>query len=231
MSAHDHMCYSESSQSELAGCNFSIYSQSETPICIRDSNGNFVYSNAMFSECVKGTEYTSEFWFSKLDGDMQYILLARELETLANPLTASVIKVVIDGSYHWHVLFQVSRINGTDFIIWSFLNNVIVYKETMTASGIRLPSVLNVVHPALSLESQDYEAFCLFFSGLSHKCISKYLGITPATSRNRIARAYERIGLSDRDSMILYLNVNSFLPSIHAYASSLIKMRKCIVRG
>lgn len=167
----------------------------------------------------------------KLDSDLQYTLLARGLDTLANPLTASVIKIVIDGGYHWHVLFQVSRISGTDLIIWSFLKNVIVYKETMTASGIRLPSVLKVVHPALSLESQDYEAFLLFFSGLSYKCISKYLGITPATSRSRIARAYERIGLSDRDSMILYLNVNSFLPSIHAYASSLIRMRKCIVRG
>lgn len=225
MSAHDHMCSSESSQSELVDCNFSFYSHSENPICIRDTCGNFIYSNSMFSECIKGTEYDCQFWFNKLPIETRCALLARELDALSEPTIAVVKSFNMEDSFRWYVLYQVVRVNGNNVVVWLFMKNIVVVDSgNKTAKDIRL-SHRTAIHPQSILQPQDYETFCLYFSGVTHQRISQLLGITVSASKKRISKTYQQMNIKGRSEMSSYLEANSFLQNIHVYAFEIIQKK------
>lgn len=225
MSARDSMRSSDSSQSQQEATRFKIFDNSEVPICIRNSSGVFVYSNHNFSNVIKGCEYDSAYWFEKLPLEIKCLLLASEVEALANADVAMIKSVIIEGSFYWCVLFQVIHINSEIFIAWSFLKDVVFSSLNSKCISYAAGDVNYLKNPALVLEPGVYQSFCLFFSGFSHEFISKLLCVTSGTSKNRISKSYSIMGVDNKDDMLLYLKANSFLPSVHRYAFELISAK------
>lgn len=225
MSARDLMRSSDSSQSQQEATRFKIFDNSEVPICIRNSSGVFVYSNHNFSNVIKGCEYDSAYWFEKLPLEIKCLLLASEVEALANADVAMIKSVIIEGSFYWCVLFQVIHINSEIFIAWSFLKDVVFSSLNSKCISYAAGDVNYLKNPALVLEPGVYQSFCLFFSGFSHEFISKLLCVTSGTSKNRISKSYSIMGVDNKDDMLLYLKANSFLPSVHRYAFELISAK------
>ena len=225
MSARDLMRSSDSSQSQQEATRFKIFDNSEIPICIRNSSGVFVYSNHNFSNVIKGCEYDSAYWFEKLPLEIKCLLLASEVEALANADVAMIKSVIIEGSFYWCVLFQVIYINSEIFIAWSFLKDVVFSSLNSKYISYVAGDVNYLKNPALVLEPGVYQSFCLFFSGFSHEFISKLLCVTSGTSKNRISKSYSIMGVDNKDDMLLYLKANSFLPSVHRYAFELISAK------
>ena len=225
MSARDLMRSSDSSQSQQEATRFKIFDNSEIPICIRNSSGVFVYSNHNFSNVIKGCEYDSAYWFEKLPLEIKCLLLASEVEALANADVAMIKSVIIEGSFYWCVLFQVIHINSEIFIAWSFLKDVVFSSLNSKCISYAAGDVNYLKNPALVLEPGVYQSFCLFFSGFSHEFISKLLCVTSGTSKNRISKSYSIMGVDNKDDMLLYLTANSFLLSVHRYAFELISAK------
>ena len=225
MSARDLMRSSDSSQSQQEATRFKIFDNSEVPICIRNSSGVFVYSNHNFSNVIKGCEYDSAYWFEKLPLEIKCLLLASEVEALANADVAMIKSVIIEGAFYWCVLFQVIHINSEIFIAWSFLKDVVFSSLNSKCISYAAGDVNYLKNPALVLEPGVYQSFCLFFSGFSHEFISKLLCVTSGTSKNRISKSYSIMGVDNKDDMLLYLKANSFLPSVHRYAFELISAK------
>lgn len=229
MSARDPIrsaCPSQSdSQSKLDFDIFSIFSHYETPVCIRDSKGFFVYSNEMFSEYIKGYEYDSAFWFDRLPVDLKCNLLMSELDALSDSKSVVLNNLIIDTSFHWYVFFQRISIHNVNFIVWVFIKDVFFNDQVMCKRITKDFIVKGVGNPALILEPGVYQNFCLYFSGFSHEFISNLLGVTLGTSKKRVSKAYALLGTSGRDEMILYLKVNSFLHGVQNYAFELIGLK------
>lgn len=153
------------------------------------------------------------------------MLLASEVEALANADVAMIKSVIIEGSFYWCVLFQVIHINSEIFIAWSFLKDVVFSSLNSKCISYAAGDVNYLKNPALVLEPGVYQSFCLFFSGFSHEFISKLLCVTSGTSKNRISKSYSIMGVDNKDDMLLYLKANSFLPSVHRYAFELISAK------
>ncbi|EJK1259033.1 hypothetical protein NKZ99_004234 [Salmonella enterica] len=225
MSARDLMRSSECSQSlEVQSC-FNLYIQAEMPVCIRDSFGNFVFSNPLFSEYIKGSEYDASFWFSKIPLSLQHAILKKELDALANPQMAVIKSVIMDGNFHWYILFQVLRINSHNYIRWSFVKDVVFSGGSLRSIETARVRKRDSLNPALVLEPGVYKTFCLYFSGFSHEFSSRLLGVGLGTSKKRISKAYSLMGIDGRDEMIIYLQANSYLHGIQMYAFELIHTR------
>lgn len=169
MSARDLMRSSDSSQSQQEATRFKIFDNSEIPICIRNSSGVFVYSNHNFSNVIKGCEYDSAYWFEKLPLEIKCLLLASEVEALANADVAMIKSVIIEGSFYWCVLFQVIHINSEIFIAWSFLKDVVFSSLNSKCISYAAGDVNYLKNPALVLEPGVYQSFCLFFREVAIK--------------------------------------------------------------
>ncbi|EAX1823558.1 hypothetical protein [Pseudocitrobacter faecalis] len=222
MSARDLMRYSDLSQSPQIHSCFEIFSQMEVPVCIRNSHGEFVFSNSLFSEYIKGSEYEASFWFGKLPFELQCAILNKELDAQANPQMTVIKSVIIDDTFHWYILFQVIKSESESFIVWSFVKDLVFSGGSLRSIENTKLKIKDSLNPALVLEPGVYKTFCLYFSGFSHEFIAKLLGVGVGTSKNRISKSYSLMGIYGRDSMIIYLQSNSYLHGIQMYAFELI---------
>lgn len=224
MSARDPILSSSARQSELATDSYLFLSNLEYPLCLRSLDGEFLYSNPKFAECIKGYEYSIEDWFNRLPFETRCELLSCELNAFASSNVATYMHLEIDNSYLYSVLFYKIAVNGCECAAWSFFDKVLFnegafypgLKKRINGTGFR--------NPALILEPSCYKVFCLYFSGLTHEFISSLLRINIGTSKNRISKAYTLLGISGRDEMILYLKSNSYLQSVMGYAFYLISL-------
>lgn len=225
MSARDPILSSSSRQSELMTDSYVFLSNLEYPICLRNLDGDFVYTNLKFIECIKGYEYSILEWFNRLPVETRCELLSCELDSLISPNVATFMNLYIEQSYQFCVLFNKVMIDGTEYISWSFFDKLL-FKENSFFSGLkRKIKTLESRHPALVLEPPCYNVFCLYFSGFTHEFSSSLLGVNVGTSKNRISKAYSLFGISGKDEMILFLESNSYLKSVIDHAFSLISSR------
>jgi len=222
MSARDPILSSSSRQSELAADSSVLLSSLEYPLCLRSLNGDFVYSNMKFSECIKGFEYSISEWFERLPVETRCQMLSCELDALSSPNLATFMNLNVERIYQFSVLFNNVVVNKTMYISWSFFDKLI-FKENNSyfRLGTKIKS-LDKRNPAVILEPAYYKVFCLYFSGFTHDFISSLLKINVGTSKNRVSKAYSLIGIIGRDEMVLYLKTNSYFESVLDYAFHLI---------
>lgn len=225
MSARDLMRSSDSSQSLQDASGFKLFDKSEVPICVRNSSGHFVYSNSAFSDVIKGSEYDAAYWFEKLPLELKCTLLEKEVDALASPDLAIIKSVMVDDYFYWCVLFRVIFVNSERYVTWCFIKDVVFDSENVRCLSHGLNHTYDVKNPALVLEPGVYQSFCLFFSGFTHEFIARLLSVTSGTSKNRISKSYSVMGVENKDDMILYLKVNSFLSGVHRYAFELIRAK------
>lgn len=224
MSARDPILSSSARQSELTTDSYVFLSNLEYPLCLRNLDGEFVYTNSKFVEYIKGYEYSITEWFNRLPVETRCELLSCELGALASPNIGTFMNLDIEKSYQYCVLFYKIVIDGTEYATWSFFDKLL-FKENGFYFGLkRKIKSLDSRNPAIVLEPPYYKVFCLYFSGFSHEFISSLLKVNVGTSKNRISKAYSIFGISGRDEMILYLKSNSYLHSVIDHAFYLISI-------
>lgn len=201
---------------------FHIFDSTATPVCVRSAHGNFVYSNLKFDEYIKGNEFSCEKWFGKLPIELQYNFVSSELSAFTDDNVAVTLKFFKDSTYEWHVLFEPYVFNGGMFVIWRFFKELIPIELTLNHDVKIFPFTKNAINPCLILEPGYMQVFSLYFSGFSHDFISSVLMVSTTTSKNRISKIYNKFGIYNRDSMLLYLHANKMYGRINEYALTLI---------
>lgn len=226
MSARDPILSSSARQSELATDSYLFLSNLEYPLCLRSLDGEFLYSNPKFAECIKGYEYSIEDWFNRLPVETRCELLSCELDSLISPNIATFMNLDIEQSYKFCVLFYKIMIDSIEYVAWSFFDKLLFIESGFYSGLKRKIKSLESRHPAIVLEPPCYNVFCLYFSGFTHEFTSSLLRINVGTSKNRISKAYSLFGISGRDEMILFLKSNSYLQSVMDHAFNLIRICK-----
>lgn len=61
------------------------------------------------------------------------------------------------------------------------------------------------VIPPVSLSSREMEVAWLYATGQSHKGVAKKLGISPTTVRTHLARTYQKLGISSKGALAIWL--------------------------
>jgi len=223
MSARDPIRSSVISQSSLTENLFTIFTSTEMPVCIRDGNGNFIFNNSVFTEFIKGFEYSVDVWFKKLPMHIQLELLKCEIDLLSNSGSVVISKAFMEHSFDCYVLLQKITIGDRNFTAWLFLKKVLYSGEVLIPELNKFFRGREIKNPALTLEVNVYQTFCLYFSGFSHEFISGLLGVTRSASKKRISKAYTLLNINGKDEMLLFLRANSFLHDVHKYAFLIIR--------
>lgn len=223
MSARDPIRSSAISQSSLAENLFRIYSSSATPVCIRDGEGSFIYNNFVFTEFIKGFEYSVDIWFDKLPSYIRLELLKCEIDLLSISESIVLSKAFMEHSFDCYVLLQKITIDNHTFTAWHFVKKVLHSGEVSIPELNKVFRGREVKNPALTMEANVYQTFCLYFTGFSHEFISGLLGVTPSASKKRISKAYTLLNINSKDEMLLFLRANSFLDNVHKYAFLIIR--------
>lgn len=225
MSARDPIRSSSARQSNLMRDHYLFLSAIDYPLCLRSAEGDFLYSNAKFTEDVKGYEYNEKAWFEKLPIHVQLELLKCELELLANSDCVVLSKVFIDHSFECSVLFLKTILEGRVFASWLFIKGVIYTDSMILPESKKRFRGKELVNPVLVLEPNVYQTFCLFFSGFSHDFIAGILGVSVNATKKRISKSYQILDIGSKDEMILYLRAGSYFQNIHDTAFRIINER------
>lgn len=223
MSATDRNHSQSSSQSESKLGHFKSFDFIQSPVCIRDAHGNFVYFNDKFKESIKGTQFSCERWFSLLPVELQYGFVSNELTAFNDRNIAATIEVIIEMHYHWYVLFESFTLNSQMYVVWRFFNKIMSSKVSANDGLKKIALGKNAIDPMAVLEPGYLQVFCLYFSGFSHEFISTVLGITTTTSKKRVSKIYSRFGVFNRDDMIVYMHSNQLYVRVNQFAIELIK--------
>jgi len=225
MSARDRILSLCPRQSEMMRDNYLFLSSLDYPLCVRNSEGNFLYSNAKFSEDVKGHDYDEATWFSNLPAHIQLELLKCELEVLSSSNCVVLSKVFQDHSFECMVVFQKILHANVFCASWLFIKNVIYSDEINPSDSKNTFKGKPVRNPKLAFEPNVYHTFCLFFTCFSHEFIANILSVSVNATKKRISKCYQTLGIENKDEMILYLKAGGYLLGIHDTAFRIIRER------
>lgn len=212
-------------QSEMMRDNSLFLSSLDYPLCLRSSEGHFLYSNAKFSEVVKGHEYNEDKWFNNLPTYIQLELLKCEIAILSSSDCIVLSKAFRDHSFECIVLFQKVLYEGIFCSSWSFIKNVVYSDEVSMADSKNTFKGKPVRNPILVFEPNVYHTFCLYFTCFTHEFIARILSVSVNTTKKRISKCYQTLGIENKDEMILYLKAGGYLQSINDHAFRIIRER------
>ncbi|MEZ2578090.1 hypothetical protein [Buttiauxella ferragutiae] len=227
MSARDPIrsaCHSQSDPEDNPFHFFSLLSHFKSPVCVRNSHGDFIYFNDEFSECIKGYEYNSKHWFSHLSIEQQLEFSSAELTSFMSSEAVVVLNFLIKTEYYWVVSFSSLHIGSEIYSVWNFYKRIDYKNETRVNSLSGFFSIKEKVDMSCIFKPGHWQVFCLYVSGFSHEFIGLLLNISPDTSKNRISKIHSSINIRSRDELIIYVISNDLHDQVKAYSLTLINI-------
>lgn len=203
------MCVRDPSQTTLLSqinslqCIQEVINFSSYPVCVRNSNREFILMNRYFKSELLKIYPSPENWFSCLPQEVIVELSRMEINSFLQaenicPLNA----IHIDGVY-WDVYFQIISVDNEIFCMWQ-LNKTCMQRSSNNLDMFSYKKMEDLVIEYRTKCSLNHlYVYSLHVAGLSHESISKILSISPGTSRNIITDVHAFFNTNSRDDLII----------------------------
>lgn len=177
------------------------------PVCIRNTNGDFVSYNTKFSQEFIRTIDIKD-WFYSLPVQVATSFLKEELDAMSLPSSMNKIQNVTIGDKLWLVQFVPLIYGEAVNVLWIFFcetSNLDVNFNRKLLSNITNNRILEF--KSKSTETQ-WKVFILYSFGFCHESIASLLSITNGSSRNAILEAYKFFGIRSKQHLLIFFHTS-----------------------
>ncbi|EKB5322709.1 hypothetical protein OOL41_004733 [Salmonella enterica] len=194
------------------------------PACIRNSSGNFLFSNPCFHEKFMPDYPAIESWFSCQSADFLKVTSQTEVDVFLNSDSHFIVEDVLINDDFWSISFNLYNFPDQNYIVWSFNKSVKInylFANNNSSSSLNY-KIIDDFRSSIH-KSVKWHAFNLYSGGLSHACISSILNISEGTSKNYGSEFLDFFSKRDRDELIVSLYRSGQFYRLYNNISQLIK--------
>ncbi|MCL2896805.1 conjugal transfer protein TraJ [Brenneria tiliae] len=184
-----------------------IINLSAHPICIRESNGDFLICNHAFAETFLMNLKLTE-WLSNLDFETSHKLCDLEIEAYSLELGLVIEENIIINGISWDFFITKLNVGNVAISIWQFTR---IYRKIVLAKRFssRIMETLTTIKAVVSdLNESQRNNLALYYLGASHSLISKILNISIGTSKNRIRNIQNKIPIDDKEEIFIIIHIS-----------------------
>ncbi|EKK5468607.1 conjugal transfer protein TrbJ [Escherichia coli] len=177
------------------------------PVCIRNTNGDFVSYNTKFSQEFIRTIDIKD-WFYSLPVQVATSFLREELDAMSLPSSMNKIQNVTIGDKIWLVQFIPLTYGEVVHVLWLFFcetSNLDVDFNRKSLSNISNNRILEFRNKSTEMQ---WKVFILYSFGFCHESIASLLSITNGSSRNAISKAYRFFGIRSKKHLLTFFHTS-----------------------
>ncbi|HGS6878375.1 TPA: hypothetical protein ACMEVV_005565 [Klebsiella quasipneumoniae subsp. quasipneumoniae] len=193
------------------------------PVFLRGADGEVVFFNEIL-ETTFLSKSDVAYWFSEIDFSDTFMTSVVNMTYINSEVDYAMGTGVTIDSKLWDVVVIKFFLKDEPVFLWVFLQNK-NNMRTVESCSPRVIERMNALYKVVNeLTYSQLITFSLFYTGASHKLISKVLNISLSTSKSRINKIQDKLHGVSRDEIFVLINASGF--SVDLLNNSIKKIRE-----